>query len=697
MSININIIRLYATAICLIGGLSCSVARTTTFRVAPRAITQVPDSLWDESGDEDTIGKTRHNYATEFNALKYVLEDRYRGYDDTFRKKWYDHLFLGFGGGLHKDLEYAGYNLSPITMAHVSVGKQFNPYHTVRLTAGLGYGYYEGNKKNYKQWQGSVDWIYSLSTFMDGYCPSRLLDVSTVFGFGVRHNTTNIVDYHRTRYEIRGGVQGKIFTGPQGYITVEPYIGIKSRWLYNKFGGFYGVNLAMVYYLNNNLSIEDRMRYMKNRPESVDSTMQWRPQSWRTPWFAELSGAMAFCVGSSNTSTGIGHSTKMSLGRYFSPSVGVRFSLGLTNVTWDKDVVPMGVHNEDLAAMLNIPKQDDAKLDYHDMTADVAAEALINPFGFMKDYSFDQPFNVAIAFGGGVSWLMRQHAPALRTLSTFYTAGLHFSYNLSNDLQVFLEPSYTNYNYKIPYRNYTAAKRFNDQRVAVRLGFTAYTRSTNYRKKKEDYEAPRIPLSFGLGIGTMLFNTKTSYEGAAFNYNAQAFVEGHFGNVHGVRASFEYMSINSVAPSSYTCITESGTKYKSVGLFKNNYKRGFVSLNYLLNVTNLCTGYDSNRMFEAELFAGPALLLSLGNSTEPDGSIKVNSSHTMSYSPRKYNTSPLMGANGGIKIKMNVAKHIAVTLTPQLYIVRYNPEMFGVNMMKLRTFQTLDLGVQYTL
>lgn len=92
---SINIIRLYATAICLIGGLSCSVARTTTFSVAPRAITQVPDSLWDESGEEDTIGKTRHNYATEFNALKYVLEDRYRGYDDTFRKKWYDHLFLG--------------------------------------------------------------------------------------------------------------------------------------------------------------------------------------------------------------------------------------------------------------------------------------------------------------------------------------------------------------------------------------------------------------------------------------------------------------------------------------------------------------------------------------------------------------------------------------------------------------------------
>lgn len=454
----------------------------------------------------------------------------------------------------------------------------------------------------------------------------------------------------------------------------------------------------MVYYLHNNLSIEDRMRYMKNRPEYVDSTMQWHPQKWRTPWFAELSGGMAWCVGGENVSPKMGHSTKMSVGRWFSPSVGVRLSLGLTSATWDKTHEAMGEQDEDRRAMLSIPVQDDAVVDLHDMTADATAEALINPLGFMKNYSFDQPFNVALAFGGGLSWIMREQKTHLRTISTFYTAGLHLSYNLSNDLQVFLEPSFTNYNYRIPYRNIDAVKRFNAQRVVVRLGFTAYTRATNYRMRKQDeYEAPRIPLSFGLDAGTMLFNTKKTYEGAAFNYSAQAFVEGHFGKVHGVRASFEYLSINSVAPDSYTGTTEYGTEYTTTGLFKNNYKRGFVALNYLLNVTNLCSGYQSNRMFEAELFAGPALLLSLGNSTEPDGSIKVNSSHTMSYSPRKYNTSPLMGANGGIKIKMNVAKHIAVTLTPQLYVVRYNPDLLGVNMLKLRTFQTLNLGVQYTL
>lgn len=70
--------------------------------------------------------------------------------------------------------------------------------------------------------------------------------------------------------------------------------------------------------------------------------------------------------------------------------------------------------------------------------------------------------------------------------------------------------------------------------------------------------------------------------------------------------------------------------------------------------------------------------------------------YTMSYSYNDY-TKPLMGANAGIKIKLNVMKNLAVALTPQVYVVRYSPRMQGVDLLKLRTMQTLDIGVQYNL
>ena len=692
-----NKTRLYLTAICLIGGLYANAAKMPSVKVLPRMTTEVPDTLWDESGEEDTIGKTRKNYATEFNALKYVLEKRYRGYDDQFRKKWYDHLFMEFGGGIHKDLGNIGWNVSPLTTAHVSLGKQFNRLHSARLTAGLGYGYYEANKRNFAQMQLSADWLFSLSSFMDGYCPSRLLDVSSVVGFGYRKNLAHDINGVSHKYEAHIGLQARLFTGPQGYVAIEPYAGVTSPHLYNKYGCFYGVNVGVVYYLNNNLSIEDRMRYMKNRPEAVDSVLNLRPGQWRTPWFAQVSGGLGiFKGGSEKTRSKLGHSTTVAIGRWFSPVVGARISGSLTNITWDKQNEPMGEQDETRRDMYNIPVQDDAVKDLHNMNFDLGVEALINPLGFLKNYSFDQPFNMAVALGGGVGWLIKNQRQPLRTVSTFYSLGLNFSYNLSNDLQVFIEPHYANYNYRIPYSNIDRNKRYNDDVFSVRLGFTAYTRGTHYRARKADYEPSRLPLSFGAGIGTSLMQTQTGYEGAGFNYNAHAFAEYHITKEHGVRVSFEYMNINSVSPMSYTATNEWGIDYRTTGLFSHNYKRGFLSLDYLVNITNLCSGYEGQRTFEAEAFCGPMIMFALGNSHKPDASIKMDSQYRMSYSQYNY-TKPLMGANGGIKIKMNVMKHLAVTLTPQVYVVRYSPQLQGVDLLKVRTIQTLDLGVQYNL
>ena len=690
-------ISLYMTAVCLMGGLGASAANMPSVKVLPRTTTEVPDTLWDESGEEDTVGKTRKNYATEFNALKYVLEKRYRGYDDQFRKKWSDHLFMEFGAGIHKDIGYRNYHLSPLTTAHVSLGKQFSRLHSARLTFGMGYGYYEGNKKNYKLIQASADWLFSLSSFMDGYCPSRLLDISTVLGFGYRYNTTKNIGGKRGKYEAHVGLQARLFTGPQGYIAIEPYVGVTSPHLYNKFGAFYGANIGVVYYLNNNLSIEDRMRYMKNLPLSGDSTAVQHPQTWRTPWFAEVSGGVGFFHGGSDqTHSKPGHTTTISVGRWFSPVVGLRLNASMTSITWDKDERAMGEQNEDKRAMFNIPEQPSATYDRHNVNADFSAEALINPLGFLKGYSFDQPFNLAVALGGGVGWLMKNQDTPLRTLSTFYSAGLHASYSLSNDLQVFIEPRYTNYNYKIPYSNIDRVKRFSDGVFAVRLGLTAYTRGTSYRRVRPKYEAPHIPLSFGVGGGTSLFFTRNAYEGAGMNYNFNAFAEYHFGKIHAARVAFEYMGLNSVSPQSYIATNEYGTTYTTTGLFKHSYTRGFLSLNYLVNITNLCSGYQPGRLFEAEAFVGPTLMFAMGNSHKPDGSVKVSSQYSLSYSNYNY-TKPLMGANGGIKLKMNVAKHIAVTLTPQIHVLRLNPQLAGFEMTKFRVFETLDLGVQYNL
>lgn len=688
-----NNIRLLATTLCMTGAMYGSAATLEAFKPTPRLAALV-DSLDDDDEPADTATKTRRNIATDFNALKYVMERRYRNYGDKFTKRWDDHLFLEFGAGFSNDINSGASSLSPITMAHVGIGKQFNRLHTARLTFGAGYGHFDGTKKNYQRVYVNADWLCSLTTFMDGYNPSRLFDMSTMFGVGYRYNSGRGHYVVRGSKEIHGGLSMRFFTGPQGYLVVEPFAGVSSSHLYNKYGFFYGANLNFVYYLHNNLSIEERMRYMRNRPEAVDSIL--KPASWRTPWFAELSGGVVVFKGSANNSTQPGNATTVSLGRWLSPVIGLRLSGGFSSVTWHQDKMAMGIADEERRVELGVPEQEPATLNRHNSTIELKAEALVNPFGFMKGDTWERPWGVNLVFGGGICRLLKNQEQELRCTSTFFTAGLHFYGRLTDDLQVFVEPRYANYNYNIPYSNISRFKRFSDDVFSFNIGLTAYTRGLSYRAKAPEYVAPKIPLSVGVGGGTSLTLTKNSYKGAGLNYNFNAFAEWHFNQVHSARVAFEYMQLNSMSAQRYHAadLTQETKGYNAIGLFKHSYRRGFLSLDYLLNVTNLCSGYQGRRMIEAELFAGPTIMFAIGATHSADASVKVAPDHAVQAKFGNY-TAPLLGANGGVKLKLNATKNIAVTMTPQIHLLRYNPQLSGLNLTKFRGFETLDFGVQY--
>ena len=632
-----------------------------------------------EDGVADSLPKSRHNTAKEFNALKYILEDRYRNYGDRFTKRWNDHLFAEFGAGVQQDIKGLGEGLSPLTSAHLSIGKQFNRLHTARLNFGLGYGYYENSKYNYYQTAASADWLFSFSSYIDGYKPSRLLDVSSVIGAGIRYNLTSGNFATRCRYEIHGGMQFKFFTGPQGYLAIEPYMGVTSKSLENKFGGFYGVNVSAIYYLNNNLSIEERMRYMKNRPAVVDSVL--RPSPWRTPWFAEVAGGLTMFHGSGNSNaTKIGHATALSFGKWFSPVAGLRLSGTLSTSTWNKEPVD-GISQ---------------KVNRHNTNADARAEILINPLGFAQNYNWDRPYGAYLTLGGGIGWLMKSQERSLHNISTFYTGGVHLWSRLTDDLQFFVEPRYTNYNYKIPYSNANRNARFTDDVYTLNIGLTAYTRGLSYRHKAPQYEAPALPMSFGVGGGTSLFFTHNAYDGAKTNYNFGAWAEYHITRIHGVRLGFEYMGLNSREPIIYSLKADDGTTYRSGAMVDYSHTRGFLSLDYHMNVTNFFSGYQGRRMFEGEMFVGPTIMFAMSSKSKLSSTPPSDIANRIHLSD-KYYDKPLMGANGGIKLKFNMMPHLALTLTPQVHVLRYDPQLNGLHILKFRMFETLDFGVQYDL
>lgn len=647
----------------------------------------------EEEAEADTIGKTRRNTAKEFNALKYILEHRYRNYGDQFTKKWDDHLFIEFGAGMSQDVtKFNGYSLSALTNVHLAVGKQFSRVHTARLTLGTDFGYLKKAGVNYARVNGKIDWLYNITTYLEGYNPARLIDLSTILGVGghylVRPSETSESKFNP---EMHVGLQLKFFTGPQGYFAIEPYVGLGSGKVSKKYNSFYGVDLNLMYYFHNNLSPEQRLRYMNKRPEGAKGLVP--PSTWRTPWFVEFGGGVAMTsCGELSVSETLGHKATFSLGRWLSPVIGLRTNLTLATTTWRQDpsqsLTFLGAEGK--------PEQS-CVMNLHNQNMDWQVEALFNPFGFLKNFSWDAPFGADIVLGGGIGWNVKhQQGTKLKVHASSLTAGLHLWARLADDLQFFVEPRYTRYNYRIPYRNSTWAKRLNDNQVNVNIGFTALLRSRHFREESLPYEPSSVPLSLGIGGGFNLKHTQQAFKGSGISYNGSFFAEYHLNEIHSARVSFVYLSTAGLGTMPIRISDGYGNPFKEekTAMFEHRHNLGLIAADYSVNMSNLLSGYKPGRKFELEMFAGPAFMLSLGSKSTLQTANILYNSQTYEYDEIEKPKSTL-AVNIGGKVKFNIDSHISVTLTPQVYGLVNAPKMKGISMERFRMLETLDLGIQY--
>lgn len=655
------------------------------------------DDYDEEEAMNNNSGKSRKNTATQFNAVAYILDKRYRNYGEEFTKKWHDHLFIEVGAGMHQEAaQYDDTDISMMGTVNVAVGKQFSKLHTARLTLGGAFGYRRDLETDYQRLTAQADWLFSMSSYLDGFNPERLLDVSTMLGVGVRRVISGSTEKPTTA-DLHAGFQFRFFTGPQGYFAVTPYGGLASTSISKKFHAFYGANLSFIYYIHNNLAPMQRAKYMRERPAWADSTVE--SGVWRTPWFVEASGGVAKI----NEGAGLGHSMGVSVGKWLSPAIALRVGAQLTTTTYAQTEVVYKV-----GSAVQSPSSFIYNHGNHNM--DLRLDALINPFGFKKRFDWDAPAGGYLVLGGGVSWLGKNNGVrtdlgywnedgVLRTTATFYSAGVHLWYKLVDGLQVYLEPRYTYYGYRIPYRNVSWAKRYSDKEIQVNIGLTSTLREQRFRKVVDEYEERRLPLTVGVGAGFNLTHTLDHYDGAGMHFNYGGSLEWQFDKVSAVRGAFEYASLTGLSriPVTYFDGLDEWPVEDDVnggsGMYKHQYHVGLASIDYMANITTLFNGYRRGRRFELEAFAGPAYMFLMSCKHEFQLQHTAIVSATEDYAEGVRST---FAVNAGLKLRYNATPHIGITLTPQFYYLFKAPDWEGIEMEKLRFIETVNLGVQYS-
>lgn len=620
----------------------------------------------DWMAQRDTAVMSRRNMAKDTgntNAMDYILDDYFKPEHESFATHWYDNVYLGVSGGMEQIVreDYVP-GLTPLTQGGIMVGKLFSPKHSARLTLGGGAGFLKGTSQIYYRGSLNADYLFSLSTHFNGYNPTRRFEVSLVGGMGAGISKTQGMSA-KLSAELRGGLQIKVYTGPFGSLAVEPYIGVatdavdfseQKNW--RGYDLLYGLSLSYLFYTDDNLSRESRLRLLQHRLEGDRLIDRYSLSSWRTPWFFELSdGILNSSTMKGSDATGNGNSVQFSIGRWMSPVIGLRATIGSRISQWNK------------------VKHAETEENYNSHFVYGKVDAMLNPFGFLRSFDWDNRFGGFLLAGAELG-RMKKYLPGhdvYTTTTAAYSAGIHLWYRLSKDLHFFVEPTYSMAYYRMQGDNGGLVKS-HDNIYGLNFGVTMLMRSARYREpdeydKVQNYNYRHIR-GFAVGVAgglPLLQRRQVNYGNAGmFCYNGMIYGEYRFNHLHAVRGAVDLMHL------------EGRTGFiDAVAEVRSNM--AVASLNYQLNLTNLLSGRFSKRAVNLELFAGPAV-----------GTVVSGSRGEKNMFP---------GIDVGLKLSAPVWKGISVVAMPTFYVLA-NSQLPGTNTVgisdKLKIYQTLNIGVQ---
>lgn len=338
-----------------------------------------------------------------------------------------------------------------------------------------------------------------------------------------------------------------------------------------------------------------------------------------------------------------GFDANASIGWWFSSAFALRGGVHVTNADWQTTQYA----NKDTKLLVG--------------TRGIAADLLINPLGFVKDYNWEMPFGFNLVGGYEFGQGKRTMTPNADSFEGNYTAlrgGVQLWARLANGLRFTLEPMVSSVKLK-------GINGYNYNEYALKAGVAVLFKrqaERNYPDVPSD-EVRNIPKKgYFLGVGMGWSNTIWDWRFSGYQHgvlkNATIFGGYHFNELHGIRLQSEWMREKIAFPN-----------YASqVKLKPNNY---LLSLDYQFNLYNYMAGYDPSCRWNVYLYGGPTLAV----------------------------------GDGGTKLAANVGGMVTYNLTPDVSlfyshtIYRFNKHYYPTSLVYTRdgTYtNNLNIGVMYS-
>lgn len=338
-----------------------------------------------------------------------------------------------------------------------------------------------------------------------------------------------------------------------------------------------------------------------------------------------------------------GFDANASIGWWFSSAFALRGGVHVTNADWQTTQYA----NEDTKLLVG--------------TRGIAADLLINPLGFVKDYNWEMPFGFNLVGGYEFGQGKRTMTPYADSFEGNYTAlrgGVQLWARLANGLRFTLEPMISSVKLK-------GVNGYNYNEYALKAGVAVLFKrqaERNYPDVPSD-EVRNIPKKgYFLGVGMGWSNTIWDWRFSGYQHgvlkNATIFGGYHFNELHGIRLQSEWMREKIAFPGNGSLTS----------IKPNNY---LLSFDYQFNLYNYMAGYDPSCRWNVYLYGGPTLAV----------------------------------GDGGTKLAANVGGMVTYNLTPDVSlfyshtIYRFNKHYYPTSLVYTRdgTYtNNLNIGVMYS-
>ena len=513
-----------------------------------------------------------------FDATKRAFVKRYKHPDAVpFDSLWKNNVYISILGGMDKMIPRgdADFNIGPV--GGIDVGWQFAPSHSLRTTLLAGNFSRKIDNETLTRIGLQTDYLLNVTSFISGYNPGRIFEFSTLAGLG--YQCSSFAGTTKHIGELHLGMHLKLHPTSHVDFYIEPRFTILTDGIdhsfqknWHKYDMTYGAVVGMNY------------RFKAWKPFGKIRTLEG--DKFMDNTFISIAAGGQFQASRLTNEIGltksIGPHFSLSVGKWLIPALGLRLSGFRSDDTW---------HKKEIVATDDNPGEE-----FYEMSTYTGGrlEGMLDATDFFNGHQLHPRFSANILAGGELGYIKKENGyhPA-KGGYTGFTGGVQLKYRFADEISLFIEPrtTFASYSLKTSEKEQgrNVAKKYTDNLFNINIGIEiqrANEENRMARSLNREVFTPSFFVSGGIGFSTPIQVKRYALK-RYFDFQAIITAGRIFTPLSSLRLGIDF------GPFSVD-LKEGEAKY--------NMPSG--SLDYMLNLTNLMTGYDPERKYDVQLFAG---------------------------------------------------------------------------------------------